>query len=288
MKVMKKLSVFVFALFIVLSSTNKVNAYEGDVNLNTSIRLNYVLSESDDEDEKGDYVSLRDNLKNNAAVVSNQEIAVSKETYSEIMRIQTEEKEYSDAEIAKLDAMDPSSAEYATEEAAYTAKMNEYEAQIKEYIPKYNDSNWKELSLVDTTERANRYKATVSGENAYFVAWVKVTLNGVDYYNFSVSCLEQVTPPSYTCEIVDGKYYDKEGNETTKEGYSEACEKKVCRIVDGKYYDSEGNETTKEEYYKACPNPKTGRNVYYTYGIITVGAAFILYMFTRKIKKFSK
>ena len=83
------------------------------------------------------------------------------------------------------------------------------------------------------------------------------------------------------CEIKDGKYYNKDGNETTKEEYVKQCEipcskledgtyvgtngtivseedynkectKKTCEIAYGNYYDKNGNITTKEEYIKQC------------------------------------
>ena len=186
--------------------------------------------------------------------------------------------------------MDNTTEEYTTALATYNAKMAELEDSKKALIPIYDNSKWNELKKVNSTDSESRYGASVTGDNAFFIAWVKVTVNGTDYYNYDFGCIEDEpeTPKNPVCKYEDGKYYDDKGTEVTKEKYEEACVKKICRIENGKYYDKDGNEVSKDAYYKACPNPKTGRNVYYTYGIITVIGAFILYMFTRRIKKFSR
>ena len=61
-----------------------------------------------------------------------------------------------------------------------------------------------------------------------------------------------------TCRIENGKYYDFDGNEITKEEYDRICpnpgDGDTCRIENGKYYDFDGNEITKEEYDKICPS----------------------------------
>ncbi len=95
-----------------------------------------------------------------------------------------------------------------------------------------------------------------------------------------------------TCEIKDGKYYDNNGTEVTKEVYERACTTPVCKVYtdvtpniyygsngtvvteaeytaqcttpgptptceikDGKYYDNNGAEVTKEVYERACTRP---------------------------------
>ena len=58
-----------------------------------------------------------------------------------------------------------------------------------------------------------------------------------------------------TCRIENGKYYDFNGNEITKEEYDKICPAgATCRIENGKYYDFDGNEITKEEYDEICPS----------------------------------
>ena len=74
------------------------------------------------------------------------------------------------------------------------------------------------------------------------------------------------TPPptpgtKYYCSIVNGKYYDRYGNVTTKAKYKAQCEEPVtppsyyCSIVNGKYYDKNGNLTDKATYKKQCEEP---------------------------------
>ena len=248
------------------------SAYSQEVTIDrNNIDFAYLQSSSTQ------YVGLKGTLKNSDAKVYLQEIQVTKEVYDQL---QANTK-------ARADYIEAHKTEAETDE--FINKVAEYDATEKSLVPDFVDSNWKQLELTDSTETENKYAANASGKNAYFVSWVKVTLGNTDYYYYYASCIED-TPevPVYVCKIVSGKYYDKSGNEVTKAKYEEECVKKICRIENGKYYDKNGKEVTKDEYYKACPNPKTGRNTYYTYGILTVVGAFILYMFTRRIKKFSR
>lgn len=61
-----------------------------------------------------------------------------------------------------------------------------------------------------------------------------------------------------TCRIENGKYYDFNGKEITKDEYDRICPNSgdgdTCRIENGKYYDFNGNEITKDEYDRICPN----------------------------------
>lgn len=57
----------------------------------------------------------------------------------------------------------------------------------------------------------------------------------------------------YHCEYVYGKYYDKDGNETTEINYKKTCEKNVCtKLEDGTYYNLNGEETDELTYQKEC------------------------------------
>ena len=61
----------------------------------------------------------------------------------------------------------------------------------------------------------------------------------------------------------------------------------TCKIVDGKYYDDNGNEVTKEEYERIClnpENPQTGSFVPYAVIIGGIVVAVGLYLFTKKNK----
>ena len=69
-------------------------------------------------------------------------------------------------------------------------------------------------------------------------------------------------------------------NETTPEN-------PTCEIVDGKYYDDNGVEVTKEEYEEIClnpENPQTGSFLPYAVIIGGIVVAVGLYMFTKKNK----
>lgn len=62
------------------------------------------------------------------------------------------------------------------------------------------------------------------------------------------------------CKEENGKYYGKDGNETTYLQYQKDCKKHQCEIItDGTtkvYYDSNGSEVTEEKYYND-PNCQT-------------------------------
>ena len=61
-----------------------------------------------------------------------------------------------------------------------------------------------------------------------------------------------------TCRIENGKYYDYNGKEISKDEYDRICPNSgdgdTCRIENGKYYDFNGNEITKERYDEICPS----------------------------------
>ena len=64
-------------------------------------------------------------------------------------------------------------------------------------------------------------------------------------------------------------------------------ENPTCEIVDGKYYDDNGVEVTKEEYEEIClnpENPQTGSFLPYAVIIGGIVVAIGLYMFTKKNK----
>ena len=117
----------------------------------------------------------------------------------------------------------------------------------------------------------------------------------------------------YSCSIVGDKYYDKSGNEVSKEAYNASCnpvfepyvpptpKRYSCEMVNGIYYDKNGNGVTKAIYENSCgiekepepqpepkePNPETAVP---SYLIFVLGAAIIIpaYIYLRKKKKFLK
>lgn len=100
--------------------------------------------------------------------------------------------------------------------------------------------------------------------------------NVVDEETYNKEC--NPAPEKHVCEIVDGKYYGKEGVEVTEDTYNKECGTvtlPICEIVDGKYYGKDGNEIDKETYDKDCGTDKPVDNpntgVYIGYGIAGVG-----------------
>ena len=81
--------------------------------------------------------------------------------------------------------------------------------------------------------------------------------NKVSKSEYEKSCYTPSTK-KYYCKVVNGKYYDANGNKVSKSEYEKSCSspKYYCRVVDGKYYDKNGNKVSKSEYEKSCSNPK--------------------------------
>lgn len=299
----------VLSVMLVSTSFISVNAYSDSVTINrTNISLNYL-----DEEKPGDYIAVTGTLKNSDAVVSNQEIAIDYDTFKSITGLSSKyeaevkgllekyntKQDEANKKLQLVNSLEKNTEEYNTALTAYnTAKAEaeaaekqyldkdaEYGAEEKKLIPDFNENNWNKLSLTASTDTENRYAAEPSGKYPYYVTWVKVTVNGTDYYNYSVNCI--VEEVINVCRVVDGKYYDKNGKEVTEAEYNKSCNP-VCKVSNGKYYDNNGKEVSKDAYTKACGNPKTGINMYYTYGAVIVIAACGLYMATRKVKKLSK
>ena len=82
------------------------------------------------------------------------------------------------------------------------------------------------------------------------------------------------TPSTDTCRIILGT--------------TETPENPKCQIVDGVYYDANGNEVSEEAYNEACTtaeNPQTGSFLPYTLIIIGLALAGWLYYVTKKNNK---
>ena len=84
--------------------------------------------------------------------------------------------------------------------------------------------------------------------------------NVVSKEEYKKSC-ESPKEEKYSCKVLNGKYYDKDGNVVNKTAYEKSCntepEKYSCKIVDGKYYDKDGNAVTEAQYKKSCGLLKT-------------------------------
>ena len=68
----------------------------------------------------------------------------------------------------------------------------------------------------------------------------------------SASLSGTITPVVRKCQYVNGKYYDKDGKETTKENYSIQCEKHTCEKVGDKYFGKNGTIVSAEQYDSEC------------------------------------
>ncbi|MBE6160535.1 MAG: hypothetical protein E7157_05785 [Lactobacillales bacterium] len=357
-KLMKKISALGLALTVLLSNLSGVGAYDQDILTSNDITVpNNIYLNSDN------YIGLTNELKDNAAVVNHQYVTISQELFEKLDKKSDEnntyvttqnkiidekylalQKEKTKVEELKAISDKPGATQeqidaYNTANAAYTTLAAEYRAYVdnvaatvtsnyeayKKLIPSYDNNNWKQLTLSESTTTSNKYKLESPGNREYFVLWVKVTLNGKDYYNYQLYCNKEEpetyvceykngkwynksgkevteaeykadceTPETYVCEYKDGKWYNSKGKEVTEAEYKADCEEpvvNVCKIVDGKYYDNNGFEVTKEEYEKACTtpkNPKTGSNVSYIYAVLISLVAISSYAVVRKARKFSR
>lgn len=357
-KIMKKVSALGLALTVLLSNLSGVFAYDQNIVISNNIVVPQELYTNADN-----YIGLTNNLKNNSAVVNHQYVTITQELFEQIdaksdannkyyaeqnkildEKYITLQKEKEKVDELKAISDKPGATQeqidaYNTANAAYTANASAYQAYatnvgntvtanntaLRNLIPGYNSSNWKQITLSETTAEQNKYKLEFPGNREYYVLWVKVSLNGQDYYQYSLHCNKEepetyiceykngkyynksgkeVTeaeykadceePELYVCEYKDGKWYNSNGKEVTEAEYKADCEEKVvniCKIVDGKYFDNNGFEVSKEDYEKACTtpeNPKTGTNVSYIYAVLISLVALSSYAVVRKAKKFSR
>ena len=71
---------------------------------------------------------------------------------------------------------------------------------------------------------------------------------------------------NYTCQNVDGKFYDKNGNVVSESKYIISCQAPKCKNVNGYYFGSSGKVVTKYTYEKQCnskPQPTKYTCTYY-------------------------
>lgn len=57
---------------------------------------------------------------------------------------------------------------------------------------------------------------------------------------------------NHYCEIIDDKYYGLDGTIVDEKTYDKQCNKHYCEIIDDVYYDKEGNIVAEKEYNKSC------------------------------------
>ena len=139
-----------------------------------------------------------------------------------------------------------------------------YEATLK-----LSDSNYSyrshELALgwngtirEDETEKGKYYislerdEALTVGKYLVVTIYLNVSPNtSSDHCSIELSTTKVEKP---VCEIIDGKYYDNNGNEVSYLEYLKACttEKHYCEEKNGYFFDKDGNVVSEAEYRKSC------------------------------------
>ncbi len=144
---------------------------------------------------------------------------------------------------------------------------------ITPLVDKNNKAVDVENSYVKITKSDNEYILKVNIKDSEKEDYILVHLGCYTYCKSSVcekketevvvkgSIVNSNTPiiEKYSCQIVDGKYYSKNGDIVNKETYNSECnsikeEKYFCIKVDGKYYDKDGNIVDKEAFNSICNN----------------------------------
>lgn len=57
---------------------------------------------------------------------------------------------------------------------------------------------------------------------------------------------------SYSCQVVDGAYYGKDGSEVDKVQYEKECSSHSCEIVGDSYFGKDGSEVSKSTFESEC------------------------------------
>ena len=220
-KMLKRISTIALAFIVTLSNLVGVKAFDSSIiTINKSISLPILVVGS-----SPNYVSVYGELKSDSAVVSTQYVVITEEQFKNIDTKLDEHNAYVKeqneiikeknatlkAEKTELDKLkEIADKETATEEEkkAYTDAQSAYDASQKEatesseiaqaqaqkmkleyenLIPTYNDNNWKTSTLKEKTYTINKYEFDYLN-SAYYVLWVKVSVNGKDYYNYGLYC----------------------------------------------------------------------------------------------------
>lgn len=286
------------AITLLFGQMGIVKAYDETVNIS-----HYITGQQQGKLVDSNYVLLTNNLADENAVV-----------YQQYIKITQEEFESINGKLKELKQFNEEHTEYSEE---INAQADQLQADANKLVPIFDNAKWTKLTLTEkdtvvtasdgTSIRGNKYNVPLPDNIAYMVSWTKVTVGDTDYYAYFLYCYEEKTTITYKCQIKDGKFYDKDGNEVTQEKYEEDCVinscsikdgkyygkdaeevdeatykaqcGNFCKIVDGKYYNDKGNEVTKAEYTKACGNPKTGITNYYMIGgsfIVLAGLGYVL------------
>ncbi len=121
----------------------------------------------------------------------------------------------------------------------------------------YGTSKYESCRLARTSNKAGKcYSSITEGK---YTCDVKVCAEGETLCPDGTCSVNKECPNDGgpKCEIIDDKYYDKNGKEVTRAEYNSSCDSdgnRKCVVKNGKYYGQDGNEVTKEEYLAQCPN----------------------------------
>ena len=117
-------------------------------------------------------------------------------------------------------------------------------------------------SYVEMTKYSEEYQLKVNLSCGTQEDYIIVYLGCYSYCSSGI-CERRDTnntpKPNYSCRIVDGKYYDKNGKVVNREEYNNVCTSSnnySCRIVNGKYYDKNGNVVSETAYKNSCGETK--------------------------------
>ena len=136
-------------------------------------------------------------------------------------------------------------------------------------------------SYVEMTKYTEEYRLKVNLSCGDQEDYIIVYLGCYNYCPGGI-CEKRVSTPSettkqeqqkYSCKVINGKYYDKDGKEVNKSDYDKSCTKPEpikysCKVVNGKYYDKNGNQVSQSDYDKSCNTIQEIKKYSYEYELI--------------------
>jgi LPXTG-motif cell wall-anchored protein len=270
---MKKLKMLVFTFAIMLCYTMGANAYVTDFSSESTTDGKVTIT----NDEVG--------------TVKYQFVRVEKSVYGETKDDGVRPAWSAQADIVKEKAVAFNANPTEDNYSAWRTEMDKFNELVQKNAPigTWNTLPSNNVATVDLSTYEN-------GDAA--VLWVQTYDEGETVLYSKIYVYESASKTLVTrdidcpvvsnpvCTVENGKYYDNNGNEVTKDEYNKACNP-TCKVVDNKYYDDNGNEVTKAEYEKACTNPQTGNTLPFAAGlvIVIVGGAIALLVNRKKLFK---
>lgn len=169
-----------------------------------------------------------------------------------------------------------------------TISANGVRSVVKQFDPKDGKSQVLGVLFQETVTTSVNKKLTVTPvlnickiiNNKYYDKFGKETTESI----YKEQCLN-------ICKIVNNKYFDKDGKETTESIYKEQCLPK-CEIKDGKYYDKSGNVVNEAEFNNQCralvvpvPDTSTSAFVSLILGLLIMSGGFGAVVVNKKLRK---